>query len=477
MIQITLCPFLIFIIFRAKFTSSVAPIMLNVQSKDGFIGFTVGVEIASNTTSIGAQQLLVDTGSSAMVFCNKDLTRSKQDDILTYPGGSNVMYLGPPNDQCIGGPFLMADIYGSNPSEMYFWGYVYEGDLWIESHNSKNYTHKISQAAFVIAEEIGKQFLCARAPGFEGIWGIGFFRSGNEAHVLMPNGPNSYYRASDVLCFEESCSSTTFDPVNEWCYCDGTQSTFFYIEPVVMRALQSLDNQLFGIYLETEVSNFTKLVQGRITYNAGISFLGDSAINNNPFYDINSIHAIVDSNANDEFWNIPITSMQVFCSSSDSSSRSNNTNDYGIKWMKSYCLKYSCILDSGKLTFVQDCLLLLPKNRSYNGKYLVVLHISGTPKLVLPQSIVDQIKSCSTADLVDSSTGTSSSLNIQMVGGTLQINLIDLQLLYADGWIKKSDSYGGMVILGFPIWLWYYIVFDYGEGIEGKAKLSFAFYP
>jgi hypothetical protein len=133
-----------------------------------------------------------------------------------------------------------------------------------------------------------------------------------------------------------------------------------------MRALQSLDNQLFGIYLETEVSNFTKLVQGRITYNAGISFLGDSAVNNNPFYDINSIHAIVESNANDEFWNIPITSMQVFCSSSDSSSRSNNTNDYGIKWMKSYCLKYLCILDSGKLTFVQVVFYYITKKSQLN---------------------------------------------------------------------------------------------------------------
>lgn len=447
MIRNALCFCTVFFkLVGAKNTTYISPISLNVQSKDGFIGFTVGVEIA-DSPSFGPQQLLVDTGSSAMVFCNKDLTTSNQGGVMTYPGGANVMYLGPQNEQCIGGPFVMADSYGSNPDQMYFWGYVYEGNLWITSHNSKNHTHTLSQVAYVIAEDMGKQFLCARAPGFDGIWGIGFFRSGNEAHVLIPDSHDTYYHASDVLCFEESCSSTTFDPVNEWCYCDGTQSTFFYLEPAVMKTLNSLDNQLFGMYLATEVANFTDLVQGRITYDAGLSFVGDSAIYNNSFYNKDAIHATVDSNADEYFWNIPITSMQVICNSSASSSSNNGNNNYNIQWMKSYCLKFGCILDS------------------------------GTPKLVLPHSIVDQIKSCTTDDQVDKSSSTRSSLNIQMVGGTLRINLIDLQKLYADGWIKGSDSYGGMVILGFPIWLWYYIVFDYGEGIEGKAKLSFAFFP
>ncbi len=71
------------------------------------------------------------------------------------------MYLGTQNEQCIGGPFVMADSYGSNPDQMYFWGYVYEGNLWITSHNSKNYTHTLSQVAYVIAEDMGKQTLYA----------------------------------------------------------------------------------------------------------------------------------------------------------------------------------------------------------------------------------------------------------------------------------------------------------------------------
>lgn len=438
MIYTTLCFCVFFVLFRAQNTASITPISLNVQSKDEFIGFTVQVEIADVST-FGPQQLLVDTGSSATVFCDNGLRTINKGGAMTYPGSTNVMYLDPQNEQCTGGPFVVSGTYGNKPDQMYYWGYVYEGDLWITSHyENNNNTHMLSQVAYAIAEEVGPQFLCTRAPGFDGIWGIGLFRSGNAAHVVIPN--SRYSPARNVLCFEQPCNSTTFDPVNDWCYCDGTSSTFFYLEPPVTKMLNSSDDQLFGIYLATEVSKFTKLVQGRITYNAGMLFVGNSAIYNNTYYDINSVHATVESSNTDHFWNLPITSMQVICNSSKTQSSSSTNNSKNIMWMRSYCLKHGCILDSGT-------------------------------KIALPCSIIDQINACNTANHVDRSI---SKLNINMVGGTLQVNLRDLQTLHDGGWIQSSESYGGTVILGFPVWLLYYIVFDFSEGIEGKATLSFA---
>ena len=92
------------------------PIPLNVQYQDQFIGFTAQVEVENDIKGLGARQLLVDTGSSAMVFCDKDLANSKHITALTYPGdsdslgGSNVMDFGQPNEQCNGGLFIISNM-------------------------------------------------------------------------------------------------------------------------------------------------------------------------------------------------------------------------------------------------------------------------------------------------------------------------------------------------------------------------------
>jgi len=91
------------------------PIPLNVQYQDQFIAFTVQVEVENDTQGLGARQLLVDTGSSAMVFCDKDLANSNAVTVLTYPGdssslgGSNVLDFGQPNEQCNGGSFIISN--------------------------------------------------------------------------------------------------------------------------------------------------------------------------------------------------------------------------------------------------------------------------------------------------------------------------------------------------------------------------------
>jgi len=260
--------------------------------------------------------------------------------------------------------------------------------------------------------------------------GSRFFRAGNDAHVLMPGFNNP----SDVLCFTQSCSSTTFDPIREWCYCDGTGSSFFYLEPVVNKALQNASEPLIGIYLPTSVSDYSTLLKSRITYNAGMVFPGGYAVNNK-HYQGNPIDAIVisDNDGYHRFWDLPMTSIQVYCGST-----SNPDNAEPIMWLKTFCLQSGCILDS------------------------------GTPKLVFPKSIVKQITSC-TAD--------EGTILIKMTGGELRMGLKNLKSLHLGGWIVASDSYGGMIILGFPTWLWYYIVFDYGSGVEGRAEISFVSTP
>jgi len=62
-----------------------------------------------------------------------------------------------------------------------------------------------------------------------------------------------------------------------------------------------------------------------------------------------------------------------------------------------------------------------------------------------------------------------------MNGGTLSLSMMDLKTLAAENWIIDNESYDNQIILGFQTWLWYYIVFDYSDGIQGKAKLSFAY--
>jgi len=428
--------FLLMLVFRAQNATSVGHISLNVQSKDAFIGFAAQLEIADGFV-FGPQQLLIDTGSSIMTFCNNKLRTVSQGGVMTYPGGSSVMYLGPQNDQCIGGPYIMAGFYGTNPSQSFFWGYVYEGDLRITSRydNYGENSQNVSQVAYAITEQAGPQFPCSRVPGLDGVWGVGF--SGYEAHSVLPHGRD--FPMSDVLCFREPCNSTTFDPVDDWCYCDGTESSVFYLEPAVTKMLKSSEKSLLGIYLSTDVSNYTKLVQGRITYDAGMLYLGDSAIYNNSHYDINSVHATVKSTFTNQLWNLPITKIQVNCKLS--TNQSSSLRNYNAIWMRSYCLKHGCMLDD------------------------------NNPHFVLPSTVIEQINSCSNAANVDR---IHSNLFIHMGGEALQFNLKDVQTLCDGGWIQSSDSYGGMVILGFSIWLWYYIVFDYNEGTVGKATLSFA---
>mmetsp|Transcript_27600 Transcript_27600/g.39493 ORF Transcript_27600/g.39493 Transcript_27600/m.39493 type:complete len:441 (-) Transcript_27600:1544-2866(-) len=404
------------------------PVSLNVVSQNGFIGFAAQVQLSDDKTAsgLGPQQLLVDTGSSALLFCNKDLAKSLTP--IVYPGGSNVVLnpAGQSNDTCNGGSVLMGVAYGDNPN-LYFWGYLYENELLISSADNSN-TDSISGAAFAIAEAIGDLFVCEVAPGFDGIWGIAFSNAGNDAYVMLPNVDGN---PSDVLCFSEpKCSSPTFNPVTEWCVNESTDTSSFPLQTVVQTWLDPHDQSISGIYLTTSVSNFTALVNNKaITYNAGIWFLGNNAIQNE-YYQQNPLHATVSSNNNGAFWTVPITSMQVYCGSS-----SDSKNGGPLMSLGSTCNDGMCFLDS------------------------------GTPKLAFPSSIVNEINSCQTEG----------SLEINMDGGTLSLNMMDLKTLAAENWIIDNESYDNQIILGFQTWLWYYIVFDYSDGVQGEAKLSFVY--
>jgi hypothetical protein len=442
MIRLALYICSLLVLFKVQNTTS-HPISFNVVSHNGFTGFAIEVEIPE-ASSFGSQQLLFDTGSSTLAFCNKDLGKNIQERVLAYPGGSNVMNLGPLNDQCMEGPFLLAASYGNN-AESYFWGYVYQGDLLINSHNNESNTRIAYEVPYVIMEEYGEKFMCDLHKGvLDGIWGFGFYRAGNEAHVLIPNGTSYHDLASDVMCFQQPCSSTTFDaqnPEKDWCYSYGSNSTTFYLWPVTYQTNYFYNFTMYGMYLKATISNGTELLKESISYNEGLMFIGDEAIYDNPYYDINAVHATVKSNYQSAYWDLHIESMQVHCMSSGSSPDDTNNKT----WMNFTCLNYGCILDS------------------------------GNQKLILPGEIVDQINSCPTDGQLDSSS-TSGNLHIKFnAGGELLINLLDLQTLYLEGrgWIRKSDINGGQVVLGLPIWLWYYMVFDGGWGVENNAQISF----
>jgi len=94
---------------KAATSKPTTPISLNVVSDNGFVGFAIQLEISGDTRGFGPQQMLFDTGSSALVFCNKALRNPSVTTPLKYPGRGNVLYLGKPNGQCIGGQFLMGN--------------------------------------------------------------------------------------------------------------------------------------------------------------------------------------------------------------------------------------------------------------------------------------------------------------------------------------------------------------------------------
>jgi len=409
-----------------NFGTDVSFVSVNVMSNEGFIAFSVQLEIPGDT-SLGPQHMMFDTGSSSLVFCNKKI-RNLLNVItpLDYPGDSNVLYLGKEDGQCIGNSFLMANSYGANPEKSYQWGYVYKGDLLITNNGDKDYSNarKMENVAFGIAEEHGSASICSI--GFDGIWGAGFFRSGNLARVPISNN----VLPSDVLCFQGLCSSETFDPVDDWCNCEGTDSTVYYLYPALEKTLRNAGSPIIGIYMPASPLEFSSLLKSKITYNAGMLFTGDDAIHNKHYQ--NPAHAKVtsDNDGQHRYWSIPMTSIQVFCGSA-----SNPNLSFPVFPLKDFCVTNQCFLDT------------------------------GVPKNVFPKSIVDQINSC---------TDKNGSVRIQMDGGELIMDMQNLKTLEVLG---ASESYAGHLILGFPTWLWYYTVFDFGSNTEGSAEITFIYTP
>ena len=401
-------------VIRATLVSAQStPIMLNVQASNGFVGFATQLEVPENA-GFGPNQMLVDTGSSGIAFCNKQLASGLTP--ASYPG--NALYLGELNETCLGSKFLQGNAYGTHrPPTQYYWGYQYVGDILITSHGSDS-SREMANVAYTIVEEYEK-FTCDF--GFDGIWGVAFPNAGSREFALLPSATGD---PKNVLCFDYlSPCSASYDPSHEWCYDMSTNKYAFYFEPAIQKGLEESDTQLFGIYLNTNVAEFSKLVQAGLSYNVGMAYVGDDAINN-MYYSPESVHATVHSNSNELYWNLPITSMQVFCKGSHSSSPLD---------LEDYCYTYACALDS------------------------------GTKQLVFPDNIVNEIHSCSKGG----------SLQIKMSEGTLDIDLSGLRTLYKSGWVASSSQKGNNIVFGFPIWLFYYIVFNYGEAIANHAVITF----
>ena len=314
--------------------------------------------------------------------------------------------------------------YGTS-SESYQWGYAYKGNLLVTNHGDDDYKYarNMDNCVFGIAEEHGAASVCAL--GFDGIFGSGFFRSGNKARVPI----SSDVSPTDILCFDGSCSSDTFDPVDDWCICEGTGSSAFYLFPVIEKALRDARDYMFGIYLPTSPSDFESLVESSFTYNAAMAFVGKDATQNK-YYQNHPVHALVtsDNDGENKYWSLPMKSIQVFCDST-----SDPDISYSLFPLEDFCVTNQCFLDT------------------------------GVPKNVFPQTIVDQINSC---------TDDNGSVHIQMDGGNLTMDTADLKSM-----IASSDDYAGYLVLGFPTFLWYYIVFDFGREKEGSAEITFVYTP
>jgi len=316
---------------------------------------------------------------------------------------------------------VSSQVYGVGTS--YYWGYNYFGDLIIDSNGAgERLMHNVT---FAVMEE--QQKMTCRY-GFDGIWGISFFRGGTDMRAFIGGAS---LKPEQVLCLKLDES----DPKAKALQCKDFNETEafcpgkFQFKPAVETALQESDTKYFGIYLDVNYDNFGQQVKPNSTsYDVGEVYVGDSAMQNKRYFadTPQTVSTTLPKTVKGEswFWNVPVLSIEVI--SSDPSKVSDKTFTEGIAF---------------------DC----------NGKCYVD---SGNPKIMLPMPVLDVLN-----NLMHAGVEKGSVLVIKMSGDDENDHIslsfpVDELINLSRFNMVGFDSDG--VVLGFSTWLYYYTVFDYG---------------
>jgi hypothetical protein len=422
-----------------------APMMLNVVysgDKGSFmIGFTAELSIPGS--GAGPQQMLIDTGSSAVAFCDKSLAKGLKP--VTYPHGiaSDV------NKSCIGGREVNGNAYGdskhSNPE--FYYGYNYVGDLLFDSDGVAE--RRFKDVSFGVME-VQQGMTCNH--GFHGFWGVDFSWGGDSTQIQMNTNSN----AEGVLCLpslikpwsKHQCAKLLNDGSaqlkKDWC----VTSKPSYLNTVVGTALMEAGRQVFGLNLGVDRNNWKTLVadkEGGMMKNLGKAYIGSAAVTNCN-YNANKPQVLPNGwgrgkrGLANQSWQLAVRQINV------------KANGY-MKTFKQgedlFCFQSedlaNCFLDSGTPSInLPDCIYEAAKEAPAGGEIEIIAGYDGddTP-LTFP---------------IDTLT-----------------DMLDAGLAQTAGPCKPGKM---EIVLGFPTWLFYYIVFDYGEagpivGEQKNTKMTF----
>eukprot|EP00928_Gymnodinium_smaydae_P089420 TRINITY_DN7338_c0_g2_i1.p1 TRINITY_DN7338_c0_g2~~TRINITY_DN7338_c0_g2_i1.p1 ORF type:complete len:411 (-),score=67.63 TRINITY_DN7338_c0_g2_i1:244-1476(-) len=406
--------------------------MLNVVyngQSDFFIGFSAELSIPGSGK--GSQQMLVDTGSSAVAFCDKSLAnglkpatcpKKSTDSIIVYP--PHVTFTPP----CSGAPLLSGNAYGTG--DEFYWGYMYNGDLLFDSDGISERLFK--DVSFSVMEK-QEQMTCTL--GFDGIWGVAFINAGTNAWIQT----NADSNPEQVLCLASPGSTPpglcdSFRK-SDWCTTDPV-----FTATVVGQALQEADVRRFGLYLDVDSADWASVVtEPGMMANKGKAYVGAAALSNS-HYTANSPQVVPIAGLGDNMWSLSVLEINV-------KGKKDRTFSAEGESPEIFCGQgNNCFFDSGTPQFVvSDCVMEAIKEAETGSVEIVIAGEKDQPvKLTFPVDLLLEMKR--------------------------------KQLVATAGATCDPQNY--QLVIGFPAFFFYYVVFNYGQsdgmiGVQKGASMTF----
>lgn len=410
-----------------------APVMLNLVVSDGFMGLAAELEVAGSP--LGPQQMLIDTGSSGIAFCNSSLSQGLR--ATTYPDG--VVLPAEDFAQCHGAEMVQGSQYGAGE---WYWGYSYTGDLELDSDGIS--TRVLRNVTYSVMEE---HFQMPCRLGFDGIWGVSFLLGGGVQEwallnpsadprnvlCLNPRGP--------AFCDEFNASTASAD----WCLSGaGHEHPFDYLcfdcfifQPALIQTLREADATAFGLLLDVRPSEWLQFWNGSgagTHRNRGAAYLGPAALENRHYRtgapQVASTHRSFNQSST-LYWTLAV--LQIVVQGSN-----------GTGTVLTEGKDFSCSQGGGPAG-------------------LACFVDTGYPGFVFPERLVQALRLPGASGHVE--------LVVEGVGGRpvrfgwpvhVLVEMLDVRLAQA----------GDFLELGFPLLFFHYAVFDYGKAgaVPGEPR-------
>jgi hypothetical protein len=420
---------------------------------------TVELEIPSGTG--GPQQMLIDSGSSEIAFCNKALAEGLTP--ATYPQGvtpgeheqeamgKHGTGIACGDGLCDGKALIGAGSYGDGSE--WWWGYNYFGDLYFDSQGSQgtlDSQRALENITFAVMQN-QKGMTCDY--GFDGIWGVAFLKDGATAYVHTDPSMDPAL----VLCVREATEVGDLCE-NKSSSADGVFAGPASFDTALGQALEEAGTQLFGIYLDVNGTDWAEIQNGT-TKNMGSVYIGFAAKENNHYKagDPNVVPTTkaIDkhSQLSESMWTLPLLALRVKSSGPEA------------------------VFTVGKeLNCGTDCYV-----------------DTGNPNMEIPGCAGDAVAAAFRSDA-------SAMLELVLTGPTSEEQVVlDFPVrdffgndgspawwasLNSSACVTGPGNQTTTVILGLPTFFYYYLVFDYGtpdttedgatvHGVQKNTSITF----